>query len=281
MHSLEKYDFVYDFTNKPPLVFNSTKYLKYIYVLNDRRAARFSKATYFYILITKILSSIGIKKFRRIHPGIINITQSEYIQNEIEKSTGIKIPIIYPPVNLNEFYCNRNPNRSGIVSIGRFSREKNYFLQIEIAKKFPRVQFTFVGSVKNDAYFRKILKKIKLDSVQNITLLPNANFNQLKQVLCSSLIFLHTTIEEHFGLSTVEAVAAGCLPLVHNSGGQQEVVRFKEFRFNELDNAVEKLENMLDMPDDKKDDYRRLLKADIQKYDEINFQNKILAYLNF
>jgi len=125
------------------------------------------------------------------------------------------------------------------------------------------------------------LKKIKLDSVQNITLLPNANFNQLKQVLCSSLIFLHTTIEEHFGLSTVEAVAAGCLPLVHNSGGQQEVVRFKEFRFNELDNAVEKLENMLDMPDDKKDDYRRLLKADIQKYDEINFQNKILAYLNF
>ncbi|PIS42867.1 MAG: hypothetical protein COT24_01145 [Candidatus Kerfeldbacteria bacterium CG08_land_8_20_14_0_20_40_16] len=278
---LKECDFVYDFTNKPPLIFKSRKYLKYIYVLNDRRTAKFSRITRYYIIVTKILASFGIKKFQRLHPGIINITQSEYIQNEIKKSTSLTIPIIYPPVDLNKFYCSEKIKRSGLVSLGRFSPEKNHLLQIELAKKFPGVHFTFIGSIKNDVYFRKLQQKIKLDSLNNISLLPDATFKKVKRILCESLVFLHSTIEEHFGLSTVEAIAAGCLPLVHDSGGQREVVRFEEFRFKDLPEAVAKLENMLDMPDEKKEEYRRLLKTDIQKYDELNFQNKMLAYLDF
>jgi len=277
---LKKYDFVYDFTNKPPLIFDSQKYLKYIYVLNDKRSARFSRATSAYITVTKALSSIGIKKFQRMHPGIINVTLSEFIQSEIKKATGVKVPIVYPPVSLNEFSCAMDHERHGVVSLGRFSPEKNYLLQIEIAKKFPKIHFTFIGSAKNRNYYQKIVQKVKSDSVQNVSLIPNASFKQVKKVLCQSLIFLHATIEEHFGLSTVEAIAAGCLPLVHNSGGQKEVVNYSEFRYSDIHDAEIKLQSMLNLSSEKKNEYHKSLRMDIQKYDEINFQNSMASYLD-
>jgi glycogen synthase len=55
---------------------------------------------------------------------------------------------------------------------------------------------------------------------------------------------MHNLRNEPFGISTVEAIAAGCVPIVHNSGGQREIVPFDDLRFNDKIEAVEKVKNL-------------------------------------
>ena len=47
---------------------------------------------------------------------------------------------------------------------------------------------------------------------------------------------------EHFGISTVEAMAAGCVPVVINKGGQPEIVEDQVSGF--LWNDLSELENL-------------------------------------
>jgi glycosyltransferase involved in cell wall biosynthesis len=280
VNQLDQYDFVYDFTNKPPLVSNSSKYLKYIFVLNDKRSATFSKMTYMYTAFTRILADIGIRKFKKFQADIINVTQSEFIQQEINKSTGVTVPIVYPPVAVNEFSCSSDSERSGVVTLGRFSPEKNYFMLVEIAKCFPDVSFTFIGSAQNTRYFNRLKKRISTQRIKNIKLVPDASFDLVNRTLCQSLVFMHSTVEEHFGLSTVEAISAGCIPLVHNSGGQIEIVKRSELLYDDIPDAEIKLQDILTLNREKRLEYLQSLKQNIEKYDERSFQAGMLAYLN-
>jgi glycosyltransferase involved in cell wall biosynthesis len=47
---------------------------------------------------------------------------------------------------------------------------------------------------------------------------------------------------EHFGLTTVEAMSAGCVPIVINKGGQKEIVEdgISGFVWNTPDQLIEK-----------------------------------------
>ncbi len=44
---------------------------------------------------------------------------------------------------------------------------------------------------------------------------------------------------EHFGISIVEAMALGCLPIVHDSGGMREFVP-AQYRYTSIEQAAEK-----------------------------------------
>jgi alpha-1,2-mannosyltransferase len=48
---------------------------------------------------------------------------------------------------------------------------------------------------------------------------PNLHHEDLKKYLGRALIGLHTMWNEHFGIGIVEYMAAGVIPLVHQSGG--------------------------------------------------------------
>jgi glycosyltransferase involved in cell wall biosynthesis len=50
----------------------------------------------------------------------------------------------------------------------------------------------------------------------------------------------HPELAEHFGIATVEAMAAGCVPVVINRGGQADIVRHGQTGF--LWNTLEELE---------------------------------------
>ena len=45
---------------------------------------------------------------------------------------------------------------------------------------------------------------------------------------------------EHFGIAPMEALASGCITLVHNSGGSGEFIP-EEFRWNTIDDLREKI----------------------------------------
>lgn len=49
--------------------------------------------------------------------------------------------------------------------------------------------------------------------------LVNAPYAELRSLLGEAVGGLHTMTDEHFGISVVEYMAAGVVPIAHNSGG--------------------------------------------------------------
>jgi len=72
-------------------------------------------------------------------------------------------------------------------------------------------------------------------NINNVDFDVNVSLTKKRDLLQSAKLFIHPNINEPFGISTAESILNGCLPLVHDSGGQREIVPFKELRFNALD----------------------------------------------
>jgi glycosyltransferase involved in cell wall biosynthesis len=131
-----------------------------------------------------------------------------------------------------------------IVTVGRFftgghSKRQDVVLKIiEEARKLTAVPITatMIGAVHNSpdahAYFDSVIKQAHQLDVEIIVDAPS---QILDEVLQRAHIYLHCAgfgvaesgapeKMEHFGISIVEAIQAGCIPLVYAAGGAQEVI---------------------------------------------------------
>ncbi len=270
------YDYCFDFTNSMP--FNKKNYFFYIHFPEFRLTERgkYDKGFWkIYYLPKKFLNIFAKNLMQR--SKIDCAGNSKFTTKSIFESSKREVPVIYPPCNLNKV---RLPIRKQkqIISVGGFTVEKNQEMQIELASKLPMIPFEICGSAtRNPLYFHKIKSLSK--NIKNIHLNPNEPFNSMKKKLADSLIFLHTSKNEPFGISTVEAIMAGCIPIVPNSGGQKEIVLFKELRFRGVEDAVEKISDVLTWKESKLQRYRKELQEHVKQFDEEIFKNKLIQKL--
>ena len=127
------------------------------------------------------------------------------------------------------------PRQAVIATLGRFCAAKRQREQVSIARQLSEFDFWIMGHANpRDGYLER-LKSMRLEhGATNVSLLSNLPFSSVRERLSRARYFLHTTIEEPFGITSVEAILAGCLPIVHDSGGQREVVPISGLRFHEL-----------------------------------------------
>ena len=153
------------------------------------------------------------------------LTNSSFSRDVIRKYIHSDALVIYPPVEVEEYLkLSRNLEREdAVVSISRFAPEKNLHLIPFIAKQLPDISFYVVGSVRgfrSMEYYNQIVELIKKMSLKNVKLHPNASYEEKLEILSRCKVFLHLMPYEHFGISVVEGMASGCIPVVHKSGGQ-------------------------------------------------------------
>ncbi len=155
---------------------------------------------------------------RQIRKIDLFLCNSQYTRRAIKEKWGKDATVIYPPVDVEKI--RPAPKEEFVATVGRFVKEKNYELVLEVAKLMPEVKFLIMGRKQDENYY----EKIKNSKPSNVELLTDLSSEDLFSILGKAKVYLHTMIGEHFGISIVEAMAAGCIPVVHNSGGMREAI---------------------------------------------------------
>lgn len=168
---------------------------------------------------------------------------SEYTKSFIANKVNKKIMILYPPVPLHPKDIEKE---NIILHVGRF-RTKNISMD-DYKKQFFMVQqfremvdkglksWTFVvaTSIREDDK-EEFAKMQELAKGYPISFYVNKTNSQLWDLYSKAKIYWHASgygedlskhpeHAEHFGISTVEAMGAGAVPVVINAGGQKEIV---------------------------------------------------------
>ena len=224
----------------------------------------------YYSMIKKFITKIQ-------DPRIHLISNSEYIQNSLNEKFNKNSDIIYPPVNLSEFHPETKEKR--VVTIGRFSAEKNHDFGIDVMKDLD-CDYDIIGNTKtksNILYYEKLEYRIKTENCQKINLLKNLERKNLVEKVNKSKIYFHCS-PETFGITVVESIAAGCIPIVPDIGGHKETVPYDALRYAE-NNSIDAKQKILDALSGSFDNLIPILQSNIQKFDISNFQLNFIEYI--
>jgi len=169
------------------------------------------------------------------------VCNSDFTKKYIDRTYGVCSKVIYPPVDTSYFKPAKKKNI--ILSVGRFTKilgGKKQEVLIEVFKSafsvqrsaFKNWQLYLAGGVGDKKYLSKLKDKAKDFPIK---FLPDIQAVQLQKLYGEAKIYWHAAgfgedLEkhperaEHFGISVVEAMAAGCVPCVFNGGGLKEIV---------------------------------------------------------
>ncbi len=166
---------------------------------------------------------------RRMPEDCIIVCNSNFTSNRIKSEWQRDSTVIYPPVELKK----GGSKKRQFVSVGRFSFEKRYDEIVRLSKMMPDMKFTICGALFDKDYYVRIANLAK-DS-KNLTLKHDVSNTELDTILSESMYFLHTMHDEDFGIAIVEAMSSGCIPIVHRSGGPEEIVDNVNLTFNGIE----------------------------------------------
>jgi glycosyltransferase involved in cell wall biosynthesis len=208
---------------------------------------------------------------------VINSIYTANLYNEMYKKN---INVIYPPNQFNLDFSKKLDNRIYTTFYSRIVSYKRPEKILELAKKFPQEKFIIMGGVSSNQtnYFNRLRKDIIYKNINNILLYPNMSLEMVEKVLINSKYYIFPAVNEHFGITTVESIALGCIPLVHNSGGQCEIVPFKELRFTDAD-FIDKYHTLISMNNETLYEYSKTLTEHVKIFSEDEFIKKMLNYL--
>ncbi|MBA3441206.1 MAG: glycosyltransferase [Pyrinomonadaceae bacterium] len=170
----------------------------------------------------------------------VKTANSRFTQIWTKRRWGVDAEVVYAPVDMD---FNIGDKADTILSVGRFATSATSKKQFEMVTAFQQLEGCLAGwvyacvgglggSSEEHAYFESVREVGAECRAQVRANIERAN---LKLLFERAKIFWHAAgygeneddrpeLTEHFGIVTVEAMAAGCVPIVINKGGQPEIV---------------------------------------------------------
>jgi glycosyltransferase involved in cell wall biosynthesis len=181
------------------------------------------------------------------------ITNSEFSRRAIVNALGLdNIYILSPPIDIETFrnvalMTNGDDDETNdiILVISRIAPHKKIENAIKLAKILKDNNVGKAMKIVGNLYYYFFdyyseLKQMVLDLglTDYITFEINASLDKLLSIIRESRVYFNPMIGEHFGISVLEAMAAGLIPVVPNEGGLIEFVP-QEYQFNTIEQAAE------------------------------------------
>jgi glycosyltransferase involved in cell wall biosynthesis len=187
-------------------------------------------------------------KYYNLMKNTLVLTNSEYTRNAIFDAFNIDAEILYPPVDVDTFQriASRSNHREDLILvISRIAPDKQIENALEVASLVRRRSvgkgMIIAGNLHQyDYQYYQQLKKmiVDYDLSDYVSLQTNVSFSQLVQLMQSAKVYFHPRLDEHFGISIVEAMASQLVPVVSDFGGHTEFVPSK-YHFNTLGHAAD------------------------------------------
>ena len=152
--------------------------------------------------------------------------------------------VVYPPVNLGRFAAMRGrPKERRVATTGRFSPEKRHESAVRVMRR-AGARWDAVGNARLQ-FQQAHLKRLRGMAGPNMHFHVNASEEELDGVLGGAKVYLHPR-PESFGIAVVEAVAAGCIPVVPDNSAHPETVPFEGLRYGSEGQAAAAVRGALD-----------------------------------
>ena len=250
-----------------------SKYDLIFYLSDGSVPFLFSKKNFLHVQVPFILKEtikdkiLNIIKTKSINKVICNSQFTSKFLNNFPKS---KVTVLYPPVDVENF-TSSDKKENYILSVGRFDNILNAKKQDVLIEAFKKI-------CQNNANFdwKLILMGGSHDLPENnhylqhlqhltndfpIEFVVNPDFDKLKQIYSEAKIywhaagygvdeFLHPEETEHFGMTVVEAMDSGAVPLVVAKGGLTEIVTDSQngYLWQTIEELVAKTQLLLASP---------------------------------
>lgn len=280
------------------------EYESFFYLSDGSIPFLFSKKNFLHIQVPvvkkfslqeKILNQIKLYFFNNI------IVNSEFTKKFIEKLFNHQIDILYPPVDVDKFLA-VSEKENIIISVGRFDNILNAKKQDVLIDAFKFIvennktkNWKLIlagGSLENpskNSYLTYL--KTKAGNLP-IEFVVNPNFQTLRDLYSKSKIYWHAAgynvdenknpeNTEHFGMTVVEAMASGLVPVVVNQGGLRETVKndLNGFLWDSINDLISKTQLLISSPQIIQEMSIQSIKLSKQ-FSKENFEKKFLSLIN-
>lgn len=146
---------------------------------------------------------------------------SNFTGQVVKEKWGRECTTLYPPCPIDLYSDMGLPKEDLVVTVGRIAPEKRMDLFLDVARELSQIKFVIVGSITPDK--RSYAESLKRRAPDNLSIVV-APLRKVRHVLGRAKVYVHCARNEHFGITIVEAMSAGVVPVVNNSGGPREIV---------------------------------------------------------
>jgi glycosyltransferase involved in cell wall biosynthesis len=168
------------------------------------------------MLTRYLLHRLRLWDFRTANGVDRFLANSSYVARRIQKTYRRESDVVHPPVDVDRFGL-ETEKEDHYLAVSRFVPYKHTETIVDAFIGMPDKRLTVIGDGPG-------LKAAKARATANITLLPPQPFEVLEREMRRAKAFIFAP-EEDFGITPVEAQAAGTPVIAFGAGGVLETVR--------------------------------------------------------
>ncbi len=207
---------------------------------------------------------------------VVNSSYTKNISERLFPKLGLKyriIGVLYPTFNMKSLMSTGNK----ILLFGRINRRKNIDNFLKIANEING-EIIVAGAVNSDDD-EKYLKNLEKISPGNVKFMVNPTDSQKEEIFMDSSVYIHTAQNENFGITVLEAMSHGIVPIVPKSGGPWlDIINEGEFGLG-YSNTCE-IPGLIDMASRQSYSYRKEIMLSVGKFSPENYRKTLMEIID-
>lgn len=220
-----------------------------------------------WVAIHRPISESYLKHVERI------MVNSRNIQSKVEKYLHRDAEVVYPPIDTSKYSFKESGDFW--LSVNRLYPEKRVELQIEVFRQMPLEKLIIIGDFAAGDFGSRYAAKISRNLPTNVELHGALAESELIDLYARCKGLITTAMDEDFGMTPIEAMAAGKPVICVNEGGYREsVINGSTGVLVEPD--AKDIIRAIDIINRNPEQYRKACEAQAKKFDESIFIKTML-----